>query len=203
MDRTRYLDIDEVSRLRTVTEAAAIKDMQVGRMRGVLAWAIVDTALSTGLRVSEIVSLHVGDFNARRKALRVTRRKRRRPVAETLALSPEFARHLTQFIAWKRDAGQPYHPDAALFIGKRGTLTKQGAQKIWRRAMAEAGLPGELSIHSARHTVAVHLLRKTRNLRHVQKQLGHTSPTVTAAMYADVPFDDMSEGVTGLYGAAL
>ena len=52
MDRTRDLDIDEVSRLRTVTEAAAIMDMQAGRTRGVSAWAIVDTALSTGLRVS-------------------------------------------------------------------------------------------------------------------------------------------------------
>jgi site-specific recombinase XerC len=47
--------------------------------------------------------------------------------------------------------------------------------------------------------VAVHLLRKTRNLRQVQKQLGHASPATTANMYADVPFEDMQAGVEGLY----
>jgi integrase len=47
--------------------------------------------------------------------------------------------------------------------------------------------------------VAVHLLRKTRSLRQVQKQLGHASPATTANMYADVPFEDMQVGVEGLY----
>ena len=62
-----------------------------------------------------------------------------------------------------------------------------------------AGLPKELSIHSARHTIAVHLLKKAGNLRQVQKQLGHASPATTANMYADISFEDMQNGVTGLY----
>ena len=45
----------------------------------------------------------------------------------------------------------------------------------------------------------MHLLRKTKNLRHVQKQLGHASPATTANMYADVSFEDMQDGVAGLY----
>ena len=68
--------------------------------------------------------------------------------------------------------------------------------------MRRAGLPDELSIHSARHTLAVVLLRKTGNLRLVQKQLGHSSPTTTANMYADVSFADMQDAVDGLYGGA-
>ena len=47
-------------------------------------------------------------------------------------------------------------------------------------------MPKELAIHSARHTIAVALLRKTGNLRQVQKQLGHASPATTANMYADI-----------------
>jgi len=62
------------------------------------------------------------------------------------------------------------------------------------------GQPKELSIHCARHTLATHLLRKTKNLRQVQKQLGHASPATTANMYADLTFDEMKDGVTGLYG---
>ncbi len=84
-------------------------------------------------------------------------------------------------------------------MGCRGPLTAQGLQPIWKRAVKLAGLPAGLSIHSARHTLAVRLLRKTKNLRQVQKQLGHSSPATTANMYADVSFEDMQAGVSGLY----
>jgi integrase/recombinase XerD len=89
-----------------------------------------------------------------------------------------------------------------LLVGCRGPLTAQGLQRIWKRAIKLAGLPVELSIHSARHSLAVHLLRKTRNLQQVQKQLGHSRPATTANMYADVSFEDMQQGVTGLYAAS-
>ena len=49
--------------------------------------------------------------------------------------------------------------------------------------------------------MAVHLLRKTGNLRMVQKQLGHRNPVTTANMYADVTFEDMRDGVDGLYNS--
>ena len=34
----------------------------------------------------------------------------------------------------------------------------------------------------------------------VQKQLGHASPATTTNMYADVSFEDMQDGLNGLYG---
>jgi integrase len=85
------------------------------------------------------------------------------------------------------------------FLGSRGPLTAQGLQRIWKRSVKLAGLPKELSIHSARHTIAVQLLKKTGNLRLVQKQLGHASPATTANMYADISFEDMQNGLNGLY----
>ena len=51
-------------------------------------------------------------------------------------------------------------------------------------AVLLAGTPRKLSIHSTRRIVAVHLLKKTGNLRQVQKQLGHASPATTANMSA-------------------
>jgi len=84
-------------------------------------------------------------------------------------------------------------------VGKRGALTTQGLQQIWKASIKRAGLPKELSIHSARHTLAVHLLKKTSNLRQVQKQLGHSSPATTANMYADISFEDMQHPLNDLY----
>ena len=47
--------------------------------------------------------------------------------------------------------------------------------------------------------MAVHLLKKTKNLRQVQKQRGYAAPATTASMYADISFEDMQIGVTDLY----
>jgi len=201
VDREKYMDADEVNRLITVTEARAIVDLKAGRVSGVLAWMVIDTALSTGLRVSEMARLTVGDVDLKRNALKVWRHKRKPHRRETMAISPEYTAHLKEFIEWKKLVGQTTGKAAPLFVGKRGPLTEYGLQQIWKRAVELTGLPKELSIHSARHTVAVHLLKKTGNLRQVQKQLGHASPATTANMYADVTFDDMREGMARLYRA--
>jgi len=94
IDRNKYMSTQEVQRLGTVSEAWAITDLQKGRTRGPLTWIVVDLALQTGLRVSEIALLRVGDFDIRRRSLRVWRLKRRKPVQETMALSRELADHL-------------------------------------------------------------------------------------------------------------
>jgi hypothetical protein len=47
--------------------------------------------------------------------------------------------------------------------------------------------------------MAVHLLKKTKNLWQVQKQRGYAAPATTASMYADISFEDMQEGGNGLY----
>ena len=182
---------EEVRQFRTVTEAKAIVDLRAGRVTGPLAWAVVDIALSTGLRVSEMASLKVKDVDLKRGCLTVLRLKRKKKARESLAIGNGIARHLKEFIGDRKSG--------PLFVGSRGALSAQGLQCIWREAIKRAGLPKELSIHSARHTIAVHLLKKTGNLRFVQKQLGHASPATTANMYADISFEDMQDGVNGLY----
>ena len=199
VDRTKYMDEQEAKVLLAVTENWAVRDLRAGRVTGPLAWVVVDTALQTGLRVSELARLTVGDFDAKRGALRVWRHKRKEHKQETMAIGRELVDHLNGFVTWKGLVGQPVKPTSPLFVGQRGALTAHGLQQVWKSATRRAELPAELSIHSARHTMAVHLLRKTGNLRQVQKQLGHTSPVTTANMYADVSFEDMQNGVNGLY----
>lgn len=193
IDREKYLDATEVKQFRMVIEAQAIVDLRKGRIRGPLTWMLVDLALSTGLRVSELVSLKIKDVDLKRGAMKVTRLKRKKKSTETMAIGKDLVDHLRDYIEW---TGRTKGP---LFVGQRGPLTYRGLQQMWKNAIKLAGLPDELSIHSARHTLAVHLLKKTSNLRQVQKQLGHASPATTANMYADISFEDMQEGVTGVY----
>jgi len=193
IDRKKYLSRKEVNQLRTVTEAKAIVDLQKGGVTGITNWMLVDIALSTGLRVSELAAIRIRDIDFKRCSLSVVRLKRKKQIIETLAIGKGLLHHIKQYIKWTgRTKGK-------LLIGERGNLTSQGLQQIWKAAIRQAGLPKELSIHSARHTMAVTLLKRTGNLRQVQKQLGHSSPVITANMYADVSFEDMQDGVTGLY----
>jgi len=193
IDREKYMDADEARQLRTVTEAKAIVDLKKGRVQGPLAWMLVDLALSTGLRVSEMADLKIQDFDFKRGSMQVVRLKRKKKVKETMAIGKDLIQHLHEYLEWDDRTKGP------LFVGQRGPLTSRGLQQMWKAAVERAGLPEELSIHSARHTLATHLLKKTGNLRQVQKQLGHASPATTANMYADIAFEDMQDGVNGLY----
>jgi integrase len=191
--RQKYMDLDEIHRLRTVSEARKITDLAKGRYQGVHIWMVVDLALSTGLRVSEMAALKVEDIDLKRGAMKIVRLKRSKKKAEAMAIGQDLIQHLREYLDWAEIK------KGHLFVGQRGPLTAQGLQRVWKRAIMLAGLPGELSIHCARHSMAVHLLKKTKNLRQVQKQLGHASPATTANMYADISFEDMQGGVNGLY----
>ena len=191
IDREKYMSADEVKQMRTVTEAGAILALRKGRTTAINIWMVVDLALATGLRVSELAAIQIKDIDLKRGFIKVHRKKRKKKVVDSLAISPELIGHLKEYIENRTDG--------KLLIGGRGPLTRYGLQQIWKSAVKRAGLPKELSIHSARHTMAVHLLKKTGNLRQVQKQLGHASPATTANMYADISFEDMQAGVTDLY----
>ena len=98
IDRNKYMDAKEARQLRTVTEARAIVDLRAGRVLAVHAWMLVDLALSTELRVSEIASLNTRDVDLKRGCLSVIRLKRKKKVKETLALGNS----LTAFDRLKR-----------------------------------------------------------------------------------------------------
>ena len=193
IDRSKYLDEVEVKQLRTVTEAEAIVDLKKGRVTGPVRWMLVDLALSTGLRVSELAAIRIADIDFKRGAIKIVRAKKKKKRAETLPIDKKLIPHLKEFIAWMGKTKGP------LFQGQRGPLSPQGLQQVWKAAIKIAGLPKELSIHSARHTFGVRYYRKTKDLRATQKLMGHASPSVTANMYVDVPFEDLQEGLNGLY----
>jgi integrase len=186
----------EVQALRMSAESRDILDRPAGRVRGPQTWLIVDLALATGLRVSELAAIRVEDIDLDRQIIRVTRRKKRRPAAETLGITALLALHLRGYLAWRSHCG--HAPTGPLVVGKRGGLAPGGWAKAWRQAVKQAGLPA-YSIHVARHTLGTHLWRKTHDLRLVQAQLGHSSPATTANMYTYVSDEDLRAGVEGVY----
>ena len=133
IDRNKYMDMKEVRQLRTVTEARAITDLKAGRFGGVQAWLLVDFALSTGLRVSEMTALRIKDVDLKRGCISVIRLKRKKKIKETLAIGKDIIQHLKDYIASIERKTGP------LFVGSRGPLTAQGLQRIWKRSVKLSG----------------------------------------------------------------
>jgi len=91
---------------------------------------------------------------------------------------------------------------AFLFPSELGRkITRSGIQQVFKKWAKKAGLPSHYSIHSLRHTYATNLYKASGyNLRLVQRQLGHSSPTVTQ-VYADVMDSDVEEALRNLESA--
>ncbi len=157
---------------------------------------LVDLALFSGLRVSEIANLTIGDLrlNGSEKLIYVKNGKGGKSGCVTIDKS--LSKHLKEFIAWKKAVGERVESSAPLLTGLRDgrPYSINALQKEFKQTADNAGLPDHYSIHSCRHTFATYLLAETKNLRLVQKQLRHSSPSITA-VYADVTPEDMTEAM--------
>ena len=118
-------------------------------------------------------------------------------------VSRAFQARCRWFFNAKQRAGQAVAPDAPVFIARRTDLPlcRRQIQKVFERMSRDAQLSKHVSIHSTRHSYATALYKASgRNLRLVQKQLGHSRITTTQ-VYADVFAEDAVEAVEKLYRA--
>ena len=195
----KYLKDWEVKILRAFLEEKSIVALAKKQKKPVRDWAIIDTALSAGLRASEITNLKVKDLHIGKgeKAIFVENGKGKKD--RLVTIGENLKKHLKRYIGWKRQVGEVVEPDSRLFTSERSPkMTLSAIQKRFKHWIKECGLKKHYSIHSARHTYGTMLYRTTKDLRMVQKQLGHSSCQVTE-VYADVLNEDTEKAVNELY----
>jgi len=198
LTRDKYMSLDEARRLKRTSEDRALADLAKGRTSAVRAWAVVDLALSTGLRVAEIAEIKISDLtlNGPEPQL-IAHGKGGKDRAVTLP--QDLKRHLREFIAWKKRLKEPTGPEDYLFLTERGgKFTTRGLQLLFKRAAKKAGLPSHFSIHACRHSYGTFLYQKTKDLRLVQDQLGHSTPVVTE-VYSHITPEERARSVNGLW----
>ena len=162
-------------------------DLLKGRTTWPVRYMLIDLALYTGLRVSEISALKIGDINLEESDPFLIVRNGKGGRKRTVYFDDKLAKHLKSFISYKRKTlKHSINEDAPLFMGNTGKhSTALTLQLSWKKAIETAGLPSRYSIHKARHTYATFLLHDTGNLRYVQQQLGHSDIAMTS-LYADI-----------------
>ncbi|HWR86954.1 MAG TPA: tyrosine-type recombinase/integrase [Acidiferrobacterales bacterium] len=153
-------------------------------------------AYATGLRISEIVSLKVGDIDSQRMTLRVEQGKGQKD--RYAMLSPLLLERLR--VWWRVARAQGKMLDGGwLFPGMdpvRPLSTRQLTRAI-HAAAEEAGIDKRISMHSLRHAFATHLLEQKVDIRLIQVLLGHKK-LETTALYAQVATDILREVVSPL-----
>lgn len=143
--------------------------------------AIVELLFSSGLRVSELVSLNRDSINTKRREFMVRGKGQKdRPIF----ISPQAADHVDRYLSSRTDSLP------ALFLnysrnnstdssGNYRRLTSRSIQRIISKYARLAGIVKHVSPHTMRHSYATDLLMNGADIRSVQAMLGHSDISTT------------------------
>lgn len=151
---------------------------------------MLEVLYATGLRVSELVNLRLGQVNMNQGVVRVTGKGGRERL---IPLGEESLEWLQQFISGPRDEILLQKQTEFAFPTRRGDrMTRQAFWHIIKRYSERAGIEHALSPHVLRHAFATHLLNHGADLRVVQMLLGH-SDLSTTQIYTHVARERLRE----------
>jgi integrase/recombinase XerD len=157
------LSSDEVDRLLEVREGAT--------PRGLRDRAMLELMYASGLRVSELIGLRLGDVDLGLGVVRVVGKgdkERLVPVGDAASDS------LRTYLRNGRPLLEKGRASDYLFLGRHGRgLTRQMFWQLIKRVALAAGITGPVTPHTLRHSFATHLLERGADLRSVQLMLGH------------------------------
>lgn len=168
-----FLDTDEIKTLLDVVPAEKIS--------GLRDKALIELLFSSGLRVSELVSLNRKDINTKRREFIVRGKgKKDRPVF----ISHYAAEQLDQYLNSRKDNLSPlfisYSKNSSASTEKNfKRLTPRSIQRILQKYAKLAGITKHVSPHTLRHSYATSLLRNGADIRSVQALLGHSNISTT------------------------
>lgn len=134
-----------------------------------------------GLRVSEVVALHVTDIDSQRMLLRVQQGKGQKD--RYAMLSPRLLDVLRRYFRAVRPPGDYLFPSWR----KEYHLSTASLQLACREAALRAGIRKRVTVHTLRHSFATHLLENGTDIRIIQVLLGHNQIDTTARYAAVSP----------------
>lgn len=168
----RYLSVEETESLLSAPEA--------GNASGLRNRAILELLYSTGLRVAELAALSLSDIagisSAEGGTLRVVGKGRKERV---VVCGSAAGKAIASYLERREEFG-PEPEELALFLNSRGgRLTVRSVERMVVEMARAAGLPGDVTPHTLRHSFATHLLGNGADLRLIQELLGHSSLSTT------------------------
>ena len=138
--------------------------------------AMLELLYATGIRVSELIGLDLGDVNFSAGLLRCASRGRERMIP----LYQTAIRALQDYVREYRPQIVVDPEETALFVNMNGErMSRQGFWKIIKYYQERAGIQKDITPHTLRHSFAAHLLENGADLRSIQEMLGHADISST------------------------
>ena len=138
--------------------------------------AMLELLYATGIRVSELISLNLGDLNLAAGFIRCESRGKER----IIPLYHTAVKALQDYVKNIRPQLIADSSEKALFVNMNGErMSRQGFWKIIKHYQETAGIQKEITPHTLRHSFAVHLLENGADLRSIQEMLGHADISST------------------------
>jgi integrase/recombinase XerD len=140
--------------------------------------AILELLYASGMRISELVALNLGDVNTSGDSfVRCFGKGRKERI---IPLYEQITRTVQSYIDEDRPRLAHGKKENALFLNARGErLTRQGFWQKLKEYARTAGLSDHISPHTLRHSFATHMLSGGADLRSVQELLGHANISTT------------------------
>jgi integrase/recombinase XerD len=140
--------------------------------------AMLELLYASGMRISELVALNLGDVNTHGdffvRCFGKGRKERIIPLYE------KIAKTVQEYIDEDRPRLAHGKKENAMFLNARGErLTRQGFWQKLKEYARNAGLNEHISPHTLRHSFATHMLSGGADLRSVQELLGHANISTT------------------------
>lgn len=153
--------------------------------------AILETLYATGLRVSELVNLKLGDLHLPMNLLQTIGKGDKERI---IPISDVAVDWLNRYLTTTRVALLDGKPNTEfVFLNAHGRqLTRQAIWLMIKKYVNQAGIKRHVTPHTLRHSFATHLLENGADLRIVQELLGH-SDISTTQIYTHVSHQHLTE----------
>ncbi len=186
-DPTASIDSPRISK--SLPRAASVEEIDAlleAPTRSTSPEAVRDKAMfellyATGMRVTELVSLNLGDVEVEQAVVRCTGRSAGKgPRQRTIPVHATAIRAVRGYVDGARPVMLRDNEESALFLNHRGErLTRQGFWLILKQWARESGVTTQITPHTLRHSFALHMLKNGVDLRAVQLLLGHAHISTT------------------------
>lgn len=145
-------------------------------LKGIRDKAMLELLYATGIRVSELISLNVGDINLEVGYIKCNKGSRER----TIPIGSISNSAVHEYLEKSRNFLIQDSDEKALFVNVNGKrLTRQGFWKIIKHYKNQANINKDITPHTLRHSFAAHLLENGADLRSIQEMLGHSDISST------------------------